>query len=191
MTKEKIVVRIKKKAHREKEDRERKKESKRKEEKAGTGRKRQGQGKKKKTRREMKRERQGKKEKGGGKREVVRERIRELNITINLHGIYTAPCAMIPMRGTHTTWATGRIALKVEPVPVPGTGRAYLGPLNGPRRQPSAILGPKYARATPGPKTGETPNTIPPTAQAMRLPQIKITTHGAAQTQRRLVILFT
>jgi len=35
--------------------------------------------------------------------------------------------------------------LKVEPVLGPGIARAYLGPLNGMRRQPSAIFGHKYA----------------------------------------------
>jgi len=51
---------------------------------------------------------------------------------------------MIFMRGIDITWGIGRVLLKVEPVLGPGIARAYLGPLNGTRRQPSAILGPKY-----------------------------------------------
>ena len=45
----------------------------------------------------------------------------------------------------HITRVIVIVVLKVEPVLGPGIARAYLGLLNGTRRQPRAILGPKYA----------------------------------------------
>ena len=88
-------------------------------------------------------------------------------ITINLRDIFTAPCIMILRREIHIKRVIVIVVLKVEPVLGPGIARAYLGLLNGTRRQPRAILGPKYARAIPGPKTGETFNTTIAIPQVM------------------------
>ena len=46
-------------------------------------------------------------------------------ITINLRGIYTAPCVMILMRGIDIMRAIGRVVLKVSPVLGPGIAWAY------------------------------------------------------------------
>ena len=53
---------------------------------------------------------------------------------------------MIFRRGIDITRGIGWVVLKVKPVLGPGIARAYLGPLNGTRRQPSAIFGHKYAK---------------------------------------------
>ena len=45
-----------------------------------------------------------------GRRELLERGI----ITINLRGIYTAPCIMILMRGLDITRAIGRVVLKVD-----------------------------------------------------------------------------
>ena len=44
-------------------------------------------------------------------------------LTINLRGIYTAPCVMIFMRGIDITRGIGRVLLKVEPVLGPEIAR--------------------------------------------------------------------
>ena len=86
---------------------------------------------------------------------------------------------MILRRDIHITWGIAIVVLKVEPVLGPGIARAYLGLLNGTRRQPRAILGTKYARAIPGPKTGETFNTTIAIPQVMWISRLKIITQGA------------
>ena len=75
-------------------------------------------------------------------------------LTINHTVDYMGRGFMIFRRGIDITRGIGRDLLKVEPVLGPGITRAYLGPLNGTRRQPSVILGHKYARAISRPKTG-------------------------------------
>jgi hypothetical protein len=60
-------------------------------------------------------------------------------LTINLLDIYTAPCVMFLRRELHITRGIAIVVLKVEPVLGPGIARAYLGLLNGTRRQPRAI----------------------------------------------------
>ena len=69
-----------------------------------------------------------------------------LFITINHTIDYMERGIMIFRRGIDITRGIGWVVLKVEPVLGPGIARAYLGLLNGTRRQPRAILGPKYAR---------------------------------------------
>ena len=91
----------------------------------------------------------------------------------------------------HITRGIAIVVLKVEPVLGPGIARAYLGLLNGTRRQPRAILGPKYARAIPGPKTVETFNTTITITQVMWISRLKIIMQGAVKILRRLVILST
>ena len=70
---------------------------------------------------------------------VVPEQCKKTYITINLRDIYTAPCIMILRREIHITRVIVIVVLKVEPVLGPGIARAYLGLLNGTRRQPRAI----------------------------------------------------
>jgi len=97
-----------------------------------------------------------------------------MTITINHNIDYMGRGIMIFRRGIDITRGIGWVVLKVEPVLGPGIARAYLGPLNGTRRQPSAIFGHKYARAIPRPKTGETFNTTHPIPQVMSIPRLKI-----------------
>ena len=66
---------------------------------------------------------------------ALRSETNHTTLTINLRGIYTAPCIMILMWGIHITWAIGRIVLKVSPVLGPGIARA------------TPVLGPGIARA--------------------------------------------
>ena len=54
-----------------------------------------------------------------------------INGTINYMGLGV----MIFRRGIDITWGVGWVVLG------PGIAQAYLGPLNGTRRQPSAIFG--------------------------------------------------
>ena len=82
-------------------------------------------------------------------------------VTINGTINYMGRGIMIFRRGIDITWGIG------WPVLGPGIARAYLGPLNATRRQPSGIFAPKYARAIPGPKTGETYNTTSTITQVM------------------------
>ena len=72
---------------------------------------------------------------------------------------------MILRQEIHITRGIAIVVLKVEPVWGPGIARAYLGLLNGTRRQLRAILGPKY-----------TTIAIP---RVMWISRLKIITHGA------------
>ena len=85
-----------------------------------------------------------------------------IKLPIYVVPIYTAPCVMILIWGLDITWAIGRVVLKVLPVLGPGIALGYLGPKMALGWRLVPFNGPKYARAIPGPKTGETFNTTLP-----------------------------